>query len=120
MKLLKLLANTRLWFLFCALAALGLIGALALFAPAQVPVAVYKLCLLLLAGVAGFCVDRSLFPYAEPSSYLADDWRKEPDADNPGDADFPVAEEYRAVFVVAMLRQALIVAVAMLAVGLGL
>lgn len=120
MILLKTFTNTRLWFLFCALVALVLIVALAVFAPAQVPVAVYKLCLLLLAAVAGFCVDRALFPYAEPSGYLKDDWRKDPDADNTNDADYPIAEDYCGVFVVAMLRQALIVAVAMLAVGLGL
>ncbi len=120
MKLLKLLANTRLWFLFCALAALGLIALLALFAPQQVPVAVYKLCLLLLAGVAGYCLDRSLYPYAEPSGYLDIDWRKEPDADYPGDADYRVAKGYHWIFIAAMLRQALIVSVAMLAVGLGL
>lgn len=65
-------------------------------------------------------LDRVLFPFASPSSYLADDWRKEPDADHPDDADFPVAGGYGRIFGCAMLRQAMLIVGAMLAVGLGL
>ena len=42
-----------------------------LIAPQQVPVTVYKLSLAALAAVAGYWIDRSLFPYARPA-YLLD------------------------------------------------
>ena len=61
-----------------------------------------------------------LFPFASPDSYLADDWRKAPDADRPDDADYPIVEGYRQVFCFAMLRRAIIIGCGMLAVGLGL
>lgn len=120
MRMRKFFANSRWWFLYAALIALALIGGLVLLAPVQMPVALYKLCLLMLSGIAGFCIDRSFFPYAEPSSYLVTDWRREPDSDKPDDADYPVVLEYRAVFVAAMMRQVLLIAFSMLAVGLGL
>lgn len=120
LKVLSTLGNPRLWFFFCALVLALLLGILAVLAPQQVPVAAYKLCLLLLAGIAGYCLDRALFPYAEPSGYLLKDWRKHPHADIPFDADFPVTTDYKPLFAIAMLRQAAIICVAMLAVGLGL
>ena len=79
-------------------------------APHQVPVSLYKLSLVSMAAVAGYWLDRSLFPYARPdrlfpaneSGWAASDW------------------EARATLVAAsMIRRALIVAAAMLAVGLG-
>lgn len=120
LRLLRIFSNSRLWLFYSGLIALAFIGVLLLLAPAQVPVAVYKLCLLMLSGIAGFCIDRAIFPYAEPSSYLVADWRHEPDADNAADADFPVVERYKAIFAVAMVRQALLIVISMLAVGLGL
>lgn len=120
MRIKRVLANSRWWFFYAALVAAALVWGLVLLASAQVPVALYKLCLLMLSGITGFCIDRAFFPYAEPSSYLVADWRREPDADNQDDADYPVVPEYRAVFVAAMMRQALLIAVSMLAVGLGL
>lgn len=119
-KIFFIISNPRLWLFFCALALAALVALLALLAPQQVPVAAYKLCLLLLAGLAGYGLDRALFPYAEPSSYLLRDWRAEPRADVPFGADYPVVPEYRTVFMTATLRQALVICVAMLAVGLGL
>lgn len=119
-RFIRSLASRRLWFLYAGLVTVGLISALAVLSPVQVPVALYKLCLLMLSGIAGFCIDRSLFPYAEPSSYLADDWRHDPGSDKPDDADFPVVPEYRLLFAAAMARQAVLIAVSMLAVGLGL
>lgn len=116
----RFLANSRLWFFYSSLVALCLVAGLVFLSPVQMPVAVYKLCLLMLSGIAGFCIDRAFFPYAEPSSYLDDDWRREPDADRPEDADFPIVREYHAVFVAAMARQAFLIAVSMMAVGLGL
>ena len=119
-RLTRLFMNRRFWFLYSGIVALALIGALALFSPPHVPVTVYKLCLLMLSALAGYCIDRALFPYAEPSSYLVSDWRCDPDADKPSDADYPVVAEYRVLFAVAVARQALLVGVSMMAVGLGL
>ncbi|MDL2207613.1 putative holin [Desulfovibrio sp. OttesenSCG-928-M16] len=119
-KVIAFISNPRLWFVLCGLALAALLTLLALLAPQQVPVAAYKLCLLLLAGLAGYCLDRSLFPYAEPSGYLLKDWRKEPHADVPFGADYPVVAKYKLLFAAAMLRQTAIICMAMLAVGLGL
>jgi len=119
-RLIRLFTNRRLWVFYSCVVALGFVGGLTLLSPAQVPVALYKLCLLMLAALAGYCIDRALFPYAEPSSYLVSDWRCDPDADKPSDADYPVVPEYRALFGLAVARQALLVGVSMLAVGLGL
>ena len=91
-------------------------------APHQLPVSVYKLSLIALAAVAGYWVDRSLFPYARPDVFLSVD---EPPVEEDGPeggtltlgtlAD-PVLPRLMAA---AMLRRAIIVAAAMIAVGLG-
>ena len=73
-----------------------------MIAPQQIPVSLYKLSLVALAAVAGYWLDRSLFPYARPHDCIAlmrDDWAR--------------------VFAASMLRRALIVSAAMVAVGLG-
>ena len=70
-----------------------------LLAPQQVPVTVYKLSLVALAAVAGYWIDRSIFPYARPNPYTAG--------------------EQPLQFAAAQVRRALIVAAAMLAMGLG-
>lgn len=112
--------NSRLWFVYCIILAAVLVVLLCAVAPVQIPVAIYKVVLALAAGLAGYWLDRAIWPYAHPAGYLADDWRKEPDADNEGNADYPIVTEYRWPFVAAMLRQAAIVGVCMLAVCLGL
>lgn len=40
--------------------------AIALIAPQQLPVTLYKLSLVSLAAAVGYWIDRSLFPYARP------------------------------------------------------
>ena len=101
-----------------------------LLAPHQLPVSVYKLSLIALAAVAGYWIDRSLFPYARPDSFLTcivdDD-----DDDGAGDAGdeygpysatetrVDVDQPLLNAFGLAMLRRAIIVAAAMIAVGLG-
>lgn len=120
MTFLKSLFSSRSWFMLALLATICLSGLLLLFAPQQLPVVHYKLVLTLLAGLVGYMLDRVLFPFAAPSSYLDDDWRNEPDADKQNDADFPVATGYGNIFCIAMLRQAMLIVGAMLAVGLGL
>lgn len=120
MTFLKTLFSSRRWFVLAVLATICLSALLILFAPQQISVVHYKLVLTLLAGLVGYMLDSVLFPFAAPSSYLDDDWRNKPDADNRNDADFPVATRYGSIFCFAMLRQALLIVGAMLAVGLGL
>ena len=120
MTFLKNLFSSRRWFALTVLATICLSVLLVLFAPQQAPVVHYKLTLVLLAGLVLYLLDYVLFPFASPDSYLADDWRKAPDADRPDDADYPVVEGYRQVFCFAMLRRAIIIGCGMLAVGLGM
>ena len=104
----------------CSVAAALLVGALALVSPVQLPVMLYKLALVLLAGCVGYWLDRWLFPYSRPDGYLAQEWRKH-DADFPADAaDYAVVPGYESIFAAALLRRALVVLGVMLAVGLGL
>ena len=92
-------------------------------APQQLPVSLYKLSLIALAAVAGYWVDRSLFPYARPDVFLSVDEPPEIEEDGPeggtlslGTFADPVLPRLMAA---AMLRRAIIVAAAMIAVGLG-
>jgi hypothetical protein len=87
-----------------ALVALALAVAVGVLAPRQLPVVVYKLALVVLAGVAGYILDRALFPYARPHEF----------------AEQVAAPNVVRLFVLAQARRAVIVAVAMLAVGMGL
>jgi hypothetical protein len=116
----RFVLHPRLQLIFFALLACVLQGAIWLFSPAQGPVVLYKLGLAVIAVVIAVFCDVALFPFARPDSYLDDDWRKDPDADRPGDADYPIAVGYYAAFYCACLRRALIVAAFVLAVSLGL
>lgn len=104
------------------------------FAPAQLPVTLYKLNLIALAAVAGYWIDRSIFPYARPN---IDALR----LIEPVDDALPVAQQYSEVgdaeqlelqgrflaplygelyyFAATQIRRALIVAATILAVSLG-
>lgn len=91
------------WLLF----ALVLLAAVVWLAPHQLPVSLYKLSLVAMAAVAGYWLDRSLFPYARPDRLF-------------GASAEPGEHMPRALLVAAaMIRRALIVAAAVLAVGLG-
>jgi hypothetical protein len=70
-----------------------------LFAPQQIPVSLYKINLVMIAGVVGYWLDRALFPYARPEV-----WSEGGHAE---------------IFAACMLRRAVIVAASMIAVGLG-
>lgn len=75
-------------------------------APQQLPLSVYKLSLVATAAVAGYWIDRALFPYARPDMLL----------------DITEGADHMTLVVLmasAMLRRAFIVGSAMLAVGLG-
>lgn len=106
--------------LICLLFVVGLAAALAVISPQQLPVALYKLSLVTLAGYLGYWLDRWVFPYARPDSFLvAVDWRADakPAQDRANHAVVPGCEQ---VYAAAQIRRALIILGAMLAMGLGL
>lgn len=101
-----------------ALAVLLLV-AIAIVAPPQLPVVLYKACLVALAAVLGYWLDRALFPYARPDGFLVRDWRygtEEPE----GDVDYPVVQGYIRVYTAAMLRRAIVVGCVVLGIAAGL
>ena len=107
--------RTTTWLVLAAL----LLVAIAIVAPPQLPVVLYKASLVALAAVLGYWLDRTLFPYARPDGYLSTDWRY--GTDEPvGDVDYPVVAGYELVFVWAMIRRAVIVGACMLAMAAGL
>ena len=73
--------------------------AISQLAPHQALVTLYKFSLVTGAGVAGYCLDRELFPYARPDIFLV------------GGREI--------AFAAAQLRRAFIVGCMMLAVGMG-
>lgn len=96
------------------IATLLLLITILFLAPQQLPVSLYKLSLVSMAGVAGYWLDRELFPYARPDTYLSTSF-------SPG-APFigrTVAPGHEILLSAAMLRRAVIVGCAMLAIGLG-
>ena len=72
-----------------------------LIAPQQLPVTLYKLSLITLAAVAGYYLDRELFPYARPDRYLSS------------------LDLDAVVFCVPQIRRAMIVSACVIAVALG-
>ena len=96
-----------------------LLAAIALLSPVQLPVVLYKAALISLAAVLGYWLDRALFPYARPDSYLERDWRLGTDEPE-GDADYRVASGYERAFTAAMLRRAIVVGCVVIGVALGL
>lgn len=107
--------RTTSWLLLAALLLVGI----AIIAPAQLPVVLYKASLVSLAAVLGYWLDRALFPYARPDSYLRQDWRLGTDEPE-HDADFPVVPTYHRVFVAAQIRRALVVAAVVIGMAAGL
>lgn len=105
--------------LFLVLAVL-LLAVIAVVSPQQLTVVLYKASLIALAAVLGYWLDRVLFPYARPDSYLWRDWRKGTDEPE-GDVDYPVAsEDYMPAFCVAQLRRAIVVGAVVFGVAAGL
>ena len=96
-----------------------LLAVIAVVSPVQLPVVLYKTALIALAAVLGYWLDRALFPYARPDSYLEQDWRlgtHEP----VDDADYPVCTKYSREFCVAQIRRAIIVGAVVIGVAMGL
>jgi hypothetical protein len=114
MKLLKF--RMAGWLIF-ALALSALILALA---PNQIPVSLYKINLIAMAGVLGYWLDRSLFPYARPDSFLAAETAQDTSVDAGSlDFDLDVTVQSNVLFAAAQIRRSIIVAASMIAVGLG-
>jgi hypothetical protein len=91
-----------------------------LIAPQQLPVSLYKLSLVALAAVAGYWIDRSLFPYARPDKFCPTE--KISEDENSEDDIYETTLTYPGNPLLAsacMLRRAIIVAAAMIAVSLG-
>ena len=118
--MLNKLFSARWWFLYLGVAALCLVAGLAVFSPQQLPVVLYKAALVLLAALLGNMVSVAFCPYARLTSYLVDDWRKNPDADGGSDVDYPIVEGYAGVFAAALVYRAVVVGVVTLAFCLGL
>ena len=105
--------------LFIVLAVL-LLAVIAMVSPVQLPVVLYKAALIALAAVIGYWLDRALFPYARPDSFLWRDWRMGTDEPE-GDVDYPVASaDYMAAYCAAQLRRAIVVGCVVLGVAAGL
>lgn len=94
-----------------------LIGILIAIAPQQVPLTLYKLSLVTLAGLVGYWLDRALFPYARPDSFQA--WTGVDFTDRPSISFIRVRNHFELVFAACLIRRAIIVGCAMLAMGLG-
>ena len=77
--------SARFWFPYLVLAALFLVAVLGVLAPHQLPVVLYKGALVLLAALVGHVISVGFCPYARLTSYLVEDWRKNPDADGGSD-----------------------------------
>lgn len=107
--------RTSTWLLLAAI----LLACIAVIAPPQLPVVLYKASLVSLAAVLGYWLDRALFPYARPDGYLARDWRFGTDEPEDG-VDYPVVAGYIRVFTAAMIRRALIVGCVVLGIAAGL
>lgn len=94
-------------------------------APQQLPVSLYKLSLVTLAAVVGYWLDRSLFPYARPDIFLALEDADEGTTEETDSDGFSLVQgctldnSLARLMCAAMLRRAIIVGCAMLAMGLG-
>lgn len=122
----KKLSNIRLikWYVL----AIILFSIITLFSPQQLPVVIYKLSLVLLSAVIGYHLDRALFPYASPGSYLLFNWKNGPYKRGYGEVNggenydiaYPVINNYQNIFAVVLIRRAIIVSAVILGVTLGL
>lgn len=92
------------WLLISA----ALVLAIAVLAPQNLPVMVYKLGLVTVAAVMGYYIDRALFPYARPHKYAH------------GHQVGSLAPHISTLFAAAMLRRSVIVLACILGLTLGL
>lgn len=102
---------------FIVLTALLLV-AVALISPVQLPVVLYKVCLVTIAGVVGYWLDRAIFPYARPHIYLRHDWRCGPAICNR--LDYEAVDGAQWLFIAATVRRAVVILAAVIGVTAGL
>lgn len=100
-RLLSSIPLPRLWLWWVITLATAL--AVGVLAPQQLGVSLYKLSLVAMAALAGYWIDRALFPYSRPHQHIG------------GCA----TDRTAMVFCTSMIRRAIIVAAAMLSTGLG-
>lgn len=93
---------------------LGLFAIIALIAPYQLPVAIYKLALITSAAWVGYWIDRGLFWYARPGMFIQ--WCTSPGTPALG---LSISQPQAIAFAAAMMRRAIIIGAAMFAVALG-
>ncbi|HEU6435848.1 MAG TPA: putative holin [Nitratidesulfovibrio sp.] len=120
---LRVLTKVRhLRMVWCALVAVVLWAVLWHVAPREAVTVLYKITMVLAAAVAAYWVDRWLFPYARPEGYLCQEWRDRIGAGLWPDniEDYPVVATSRTLFAIACVRRIVLMAAAMLAVGMGL
>ena len=119
----KFFFRSRFWFFVCTVLAVFVACTAALLTPEQSPASLffYKAANPLFGGVAGYCLDRAFFPFAQPSSYLWFDYFADPDrAGDDGKPDYHIADGYEWPFMVASLRQGSLIVAGVLAAGMGL
>lgn len=104
-------ARMVLWFLI----SLVLMAFIAVTAPQQLPVSIYKLSLITTAAWVAYWLDRSLFPYARPDAFMSRPFS----VGAPYCPQKVVNPEQQHAFCLAQLRRAIIIAAAMIAVALG-
>lgn len=92
-----------------------LLAAIAVTAPQQLPVSLYKLSLITSAAWVGYWIDRSLFPYARPDAFLTQPWS----VSGPFIPVKVLERTNEMAFAAAQLRRALVIAAAMIGVALG-
>jgi putative holin len=93
-----------------------LFGLIFVLAPQELPVAAYKLALITTAAWVGYWIDRELFPYGRPDRFMGEVFR-DPSTGEKFRMDMKSTDA--TAFAAAMLRRALVIAAAMIAVALG-
>jgi len=121
------LPRLTIWWLIATVLSLAVFW----IAPQQLPVSLYKLNLISLAALAGYWIDRAVFPYARPNldalrllshPGTAGPAEYSPDPASPGESCMLVSWPDAAplyFMLGCMLRRALIMASAILAISLG-
>ena len=112
--------SPRLFYLLLITLLLGM--TIAILAPSQFMVSVYKLSLVTMGGLIGYWIDRWVFPYARPDQFSPDTVEKPLPDYVDGQVLWTTQEErhlYSTLFAASMLRRALIIFGVMVAIGLG-
>lgn len=95
---------------------LVLFAVIAFLAPKLLPISLYKLALITTAAWVAYWIDRWLFPYARPDTFLDQPWSLGVPLTTKV---LPLNPEQVQAFNVAQIRRAIIIGAAMIAVALG-